>query len=84
MYSRSSSKTRSVSFNEVEFYFITKKIQPSVSNIPSNRYHDTVVEVVGGEVSFNEKKEPSQIKLPSSVQEPLVDPQWKEAMKTES
>ena len=35
-------------------------------------------------MSFNAKKEPSQIKLPSSVQEPLVDPQWKEAMKAES
>ena len=74
-------KTRSVRFNEDEFYFGTKEGQPSVNNIPSNQDHDT--DVAGDEVSFNAKKEPSQIKLPCSVQEALKDPQWKEAMKTE-
>ena len=74
-------KTRSVRFNEDEFYFRTKEGQSSVNNIPSNRVHDTVV--AGGEVSFNAKKEPSRIRLPSSVQEALRDPQWKEAMKAE-
>ena len=76
-------KTRSVRFLEDEFYFGTKEGQPIVNNIPSNQVHDTVV--VGDEVSFNAKKEPSQTvtKLPSSVQEALEDPQWKEAMKAE-
>ena len=64
------------------FYFRTKKCQPSVSNILPNQDHYTVV--AGGEVSFNAKKEPSQIKLPSSVQEALSDRQWNEAMKLNS
>ena len=76
-------KTRSVRFNEDEFYFGTKEGQANVNNIPSDQVHDTVV--VGDEVSFNAKKEPSQTvtKLPSSVQEALEDTQWKEAMKAE-
>ena len=39
-----------------------------------NQDHDTVV--AGGEVLFNAKNEPSQIKLPSSVQEALSDHHW--------
>ena len=74
-------KTRSARFKEDELYFRTKKGQPSVSNIPSNQDHDSVV--ASDEVSFNARKEPSQIKLPSSVQEASSDPQWKEAMKAE-
>ena len=74
-------ETRSVKFNENELYFGTDEGQPSVNNVPSNQDHDTVV--VGDEVSFNAHKEPSQTKLPSSVQEALKDPQWKEAMKAE-
>ena len=76
-------KTRSARFLDGEFYFGTKKSEPNVNNIPSNQDHDTVV--VGDEVSFNVKKEPSQTvtKVPSSVQEALKDPQWKEARKAE-
>ena len=57
-------KTRSVRFNEDEFYFGIKEGQPSVNHIPSNQVRDTVV--AGGEVSFIAKKEINQIKLPSS------------------
>ena len=68
-------------FNEDEFYFRSKQGYPSASNIPSNQGHV----VVGDEVSFSAKKEPSQTvtKLPSSVQEALKDPQRKQAMKTD-
>ena len=56
---------------------------PSVNDVPSNQNHDTVL--VGDEVSFNARREPSQAvtKLSSSVQEALKDPQWKDAVKAE-
>ena len=65
------------------FYFGAKECQPSVNNVSSNQDHHTVL--VGDEVSFNAKKEPSQTvpKLPSSIQEASKHPQWKEAMKAE-
>ena len=76
-------ETRSVSFNEDEFYFGAKEGQPNVNNIPFSRVHDTLV--VGDDVSFNAKNEPSLTvtKVPSSVQEAVEDPQWKEAIKGE-
>ena len=36
-------KTRSVRFNDDEFYFGTKEGHPSVNNVPYNQDHDTVI-----------------------------------------
>ena len=54
-----------------------------MNNIPSSQVHDTVVLV--DEVSFNARNEPSQTvtEVPSSVQEALEDPLWKEAIKAD-